>query len=90
MSKLIQSESTQRLGIVAIVYNVGPVRSGDQIDFDRLRNTSRLIESLPFRFAALHYCLNDPALHSFAALAMSILTTQARLRFRMHFGTKFR
>ena len=84
MTKLKEDEAAQRLGLVIVLYDVGTFHDRDKLDFGRPR--SRLLESLPCRLAAMHYCFSDSRLWPKSAFTMMILSTHVRVRFRSHFG----
>jgi hypothetical protein len=86
MSTLMDDEDAQKKGVVAVVYSLGPSRM-DENDLALTREGARIMQTLPVRFASLHYCFDDAMLHPVVSLAKLVVGTSTRLRFRDHFGT---
>jgi hypothetical protein len=88
MSKLTEDEDAQKNGVVAVVYNVGPVRL-DDMEFLLMRQSARYFDCLPIRFVGFHYCLSDERLTPALSIAKLVVGTRSRLRFRVHHGRPF-
>ena len=84
----LEDEATQIRGLVDVSYCVG--MDGVEPKFsDLVSQGAHMINDLPFRFAALHFCYNDARLKPVMKLVQMVATQQARLRFRVHFGKFF-
>jgi hypothetical protein len=81
----LEDVSAQRLGLAAVLYNID-FRSQRQ-DIDFLLNSTFLNEALPIRYASCHFCYNDITLQPLLSTFQLIVGTEARIRFRAHYGT---
>jgi hypothetical protein len=81
----IEDEETQKKGMVAILVNIGKNRI---VKFEKscARQLSTLTGSLPCRWAALHFCFDDPASSVLGAIVMLMVESRVRARFREHEG----
>jgi hypothetical protein len=52
-----------------------------------LRRVGNFRNALPVRFDSTHVCYNDPLMVPFFSLAMIIMGTRNRMRFRAHYGS---
>jgi hypothetical protein len=80
-----EDEETQKRGMVGIFVNIGKNRVAT---FEgSARKLLSLTRSLPFRWAAFHFCVNDAAFFSRLAIDMvTLCTSHARARFKKHEG----
>jgi hypothetical protein len=78
----LEDVQVQRSGVVALIYNVGT----KSVDYELLRNSPKLMESLPFRVVSVHYCYSDVRIRPAMALIQANIGTEGRVRFRAHFG----
>jgi hypothetical protein len=80
-----EDEETQKRGIVGILVNIGKNRV---VTFGPIaRKMPSLTRSLPFRWAAFHFCVNDAAFFARVAIDMvTLCTSHVRARFRKHVG----
>jgi hypothetical protein len=77
-------EEAQKRGVVGCVYCV----DGDlDINPQMVRKTANLRNALPFRFISAHVCYNNPRMLPFFSLAMVVMGTYNRMRFRAHYGS---
>jgi hypothetical protein len=83
-----EDEETQKKGMVGIIVNIGKnrvVRS-----FVPTRGSLKiaaLLSSLPCRFCALHFCVDDPAASTKRmTVLMVVLGSRVRARVRIHKG----
>jgi hypothetical protein len=80
-----EDEETQKRGMVGVLVNIGKNRV---VTFGpSARKIPSLTRSLPFRWAAFHFCVNDAAF--FARLAIDMVTlcaSHVRARFKKHEG----
>ncbi|CAJ1941327.1 unnamed protein product [Cylindrotheca closterium] len=81
MSVLEESEEAQKTGVVIIVYAVDCQGSTNSYG-------SRLRKSLPLRFGSIHFCLNDEREYERITRPMGSLDSNARSRYRPHFGSR--
>jgi hypothetical protein len=81
-----EDEKTQKKGMVAIVVNIGKNRA--PVSFAPSgRKIQALLSSLPCRFCALHFCVDDPAAATeWISMVMVVLGSRVRARFRIHKG----
>jgi hypothetical protein len=84
-----ESESAQKDGIVALIYNVG---KSPHIDRVGVWQGSRILRTMPVRVNAMHYCYDNPIVKSILSLGMLVVGEEIRARIRPHFGkyTTFR
>jgi hypothetical protein len=82
---MAEDEETQRRGVVGIAYFIGQ-KFGSEMDFDLSSRAPRLLEWIPFRVSAMHFCSDDPRLRAFNALILPLLGQRNRARFRIHDG----
>mmetsp|Transcript_34922 Transcript_34922/g.84520 ORF Transcript_34922/g.84520 Transcript_34922/m.84520 type:complete len:495 (+) Transcript_34922:226-1710(+) len=80
MTLLEESEEAQKTGVVIIVYTVDCKGSTNSYG-------SRLRNSLPLKFASIHFCLNDEREYERITQPMEKLDSNARSRYRPHFGS---
>lgn len=80
MSILEESEEAQKTGVVIIVYTVDCKGSTNSYG-------SRLRKSLPLRFGSIHFCLNDEREYKQITQPIGLLDSNARSRYRPHFGS---
>jgi hypothetical protein len=83
-----EEEETQKKGIVGIVMNIGKNRAPVLAAPSRSsRKIPALISSLPCRYSALHFCVDEPAASTEWISMMAILGSRGvRARFRIHKG----
>jgi hypothetical protein len=78
-------------GICNIAYSPGNVLKANaslsKIMEASIKGRSLLVASLPFRFASLHYCYDDPNMSIFLSAIQKGLGKRVRIRLRAHFGT---
>jgi hypothetical protein len=81
-----EDEETQKRGMVGIFVNVGKNRV---VTFEgSTRKVPSLTRSLPFRWAAFHFCVNDAAFFARVAIDMVMrCASHLRARFKKHEGT---
>jgi hypothetical protein len=77
-------EEAQRRGNVGLVYCVD---GGIDFDMKHVRRKTLLRSALPVRFQSAHVCYNDPLILPFVSLAMIIMGSRNRMRFRAHYGS---
>jgi hypothetical protein len=81
-----KDEETQKRGMVGILVNVGKdrvVTFGPSVD----RKLPSLTRSLPLRWAAFHFCVNDAGSSARLAIEMvMLLKSHLRARFKKHEG----
>ncbi|MGK3735664.1 MAG: hypothetical protein ACI90V_002505, partial [Bacillariaceae sp.] len=81
----LKDVETQKRGIVAIPYNVGPSHSKDR---QAVWKNALLVSVLPLRFTGVHYCYDDEKLRAVFFVAMVVFEKAARIRSRFHLGTE--
>ena len=79
----LEDLETQRLGIVAVSFNMGPQRI---VDRSEAWAVSRLSNALPQRRVAIHCCYDDHNSRVMLALALLVFAPTDRFRFRSHCG----
>eukprot|EP00980_Cylindrotheca_fusiformis_P029242 scaffold22766_cov131-Cylindrotheca_fusiformis.AAC.8 len=77
-----EDEEAQQKGIVGVVYNFSLL--GDRIDQQAILRSAKLRNSLPIRFAAMHYCFNHPSFVDFINYERLSFDTHTRARCRAH------
>lgn len=80
----LKDVETQKRGIVAIPYNVGPSHTKDR---QAVWKNALLVSVLPIRFTGVHYCYDDEKLRAVFFVAMVVFEKAARIRSRFHLGT---
>jgi hypothetical protein len=85
MCSMAEDEETQRRGVVCMIYYVGQ-KLAPEIDFEFATRAARLLEWLPIRFSAIHWCSDHPGTRAFKALLVLLLGHRNRARFRIHDG----
>jgi hypothetical protein len=80
----LKDVETQKRGIVAIPYNVGPSHTKDR---QAVWKNALLVSVLPLRFTGVHYCYDDEKLRAVIFVAMVVFQKAARIRTRFHLGT---
>jgi hypothetical protein len=83
-----EDEETQKKGIVGIIVNIGKNRAPRSVAPTRgTWKIAALLSSLPCRFCALHFCVDDPAASSqWISMLMVTLGSRVRARVRIHKG----
>jgi hypothetical protein len=76
-----EDEETQKKGMVAVLVNIGKNRVVNFVPSGKLPALTR---SLPNRWAALHFCVDDIASSALVAITMLMVGSRARARFRKH------
>jgi hypothetical protein len=84
MSSVEDDEEAQRRGNVGLVYCVD---GGIDFDMKNVRKKTLLRSAVPVRFQSAHICYNDPMMLPFVSLAMIIMGSRNRMRFRAHYGS---
>jgi len=85
MGMMMGNENAQKRGIVGIAHMVGlpEGRFGNAVAL----RSMQLLEALPYRYAALHMCYDNPRLKAALGAVQLVASAQTRVRFRTHFGT---
>ena len=89
MSALERYEEIQTNGLVGVFYFTGYTMEDrkKKPQSSQLPRQAYLIrDGIPFRVAGLHWCLDDPRIHTVLSLFRTLAGTNYRLRFRDHFG----
>jgi hypothetical protein len=84
-----EEEETQQKGILGIIVNIGKNRA---VSFAPTsgRKIPALINSLPSRLSALHFCIDDAtAATKWISMVMVVLGSRVRARVRIHKGKLF-
>jgi hypothetical protein len=86
-----EEEETQQKGIVGIIVNIGKNRAPMLAAPTRSsRKIPALINSLPCRLSALHFCIDDAtAATKWISMGMVVLGSRVRARVRIHKGKLF-
>jgi hypothetical protein len=84
MSSVEGDEDVQKRGVVGCAYCVGAALN---FDLQLNRKWGRLRKALPLRFDSMHACYNDPRMLPIVSLAVFIMRTHSRVRFRTHNGS---
>ena len=79
-------ENHQQKGIVAVLYNVG-CRTMNPKLLDVLKHIRIIVDAIPMRVVAVHFCYDIPNMRPMALLMQNIMIGDHRLRFRSHYGT---
>mmetsp|Transcript_19683 Transcript_19683/g.55613 ORF Transcript_19683/g.55613 Transcript_19683/m.55613 type:complete len:471 (-) Transcript_19683:196-1608(-) len=85
MGMMMGNDNAQTRGIVGIAHMVG--LSEKKFNNTVAFRSMKLIEAMPFRYAALHICYDNPNLRGPIGMLQLIANVQNRVRFRAHFGT---
>ena len=94
MQTLENDESIQKKGVVNIIYNVDNDQDEDRFhytkkDLELMVDASFINDCLPFRYASMHFCYNNPRLKPLMNVIHYAVGTEARIRFRAHYGKRF-
>lgn len=76
----VEDEDTQKKGIVNIIYNVGN-RQFTKKDMNLMMDASFLNDSMPIRYASMHFCFDNPKLRTPMSLIQYVVGTEARIRY---------
>jgi hypothetical protein len=80
----LEDLESQQMGLVILVYNV---ESTMVLVFPKNIPTGiKWMKAIPIRINAVHYCFSEPAIKHAMNLTKYMIGTEARLRFRSHFG----
>jgi hypothetical protein len=79
----LEDEETQKAGMVMVGYNTGPKSC---MDIQAVWGVMKLRRVLPFRVVGMHYCYDDFKMRPMMTLAMLIMGSHGRMRFRAHYG----
>jgi hypothetical protein len=85
----LEDEDTQRGGLVSVNFNVG---NHHGLDREFVWKTCHLVNRLPLKIVAMHFCYNDPKLDLLVSLGTYVLDSKNRTRLRAHsgrFSTRF-
>ena len=85
MKSVEDDEEVQKRGVVACAYSA--MDGCINVDPQLIRKTTKLRNALPARFNSIHACYNDLRLYPFFSLAMLLMRTHSRMRFRTHYGS---
>jgi hypothetical protein len=82
----LTDEEIQRKGFVKVIYNVG-MRKMPTLDTDLFfKGVPTVVEALPLRMAAMHYCYDDPKIRPALSILQHSIGRAGRVRFRAHYG----
>ena len=82
----LRDEETQKNGVVAILFNVGPNR----IFFEEssfLMQAVKANRAIPWKVSGIHYVYDDHFLYPYVAFSRFMLPSKIRARFVPHLGT---
>jgi hypothetical protein len=79
----LEDENTQKAGMVIVGYNMGPKRA---LDRQAVWGIQKLRRVLPMRVVGMHYCYDDFKMRPMMTLAMLVMGSHGRMRFRAHYG----
>ena len=83
MKNVEGNEEAQKRGVVACCYFM----DGRQFDLSIVRQRAKMRKALPVRFDSVHVCYNDLRARPALSLAMVIMGSHSRMRFRSHYGS---
>lgn len=87
MHKILSDDACQRLGTVAILYNIQMTQTEANASAVWMEKFSKCLDSLPLRLVSFHYCFSGSEnLLPYASHTKLCLSTALRLRFRSHEG----
>jgi hypothetical protein len=78
----MKDEDVQKKGVVALFYHVDVFNNDRRVIFQ----TAKLKHSIPIKLASIHMCYNEPKLRPFLELALTMLNSRDRVRYRSHYG----
>ena len=79
-----EDEVTQKKGMVSVFINIGKNRAVSFVS--RGWKIQTLITSLPSRYSAHHFCVDDTSAATSSAFAAFMVGARVRARFRKHEG----
>jgi len=85
MGLMMGNDNAQKRGIVGVAYMVG--LSENKYNNTIALRSAKIVEAMPFRYAAIHICYDNPNLRGPIGMLQLIANVQNRVRFRAHFGT---
>ena len=93
MKAVENDESIQKKGVVNIMYNVDNDHEErfhyTKKDLELMVDASFINDCLPFKYASMHFCYNNPRLKPLMNVIQYAVGTEARIRFRAHYGKLF-
>jgi hypothetical protein len=84
MSNVEDDDEAQKRGVVGCAYLVGCDLNPD---LQRIRKVANLRNALPVRIVSLHVCYNNPRMIPVFSMAVLVMGTHTRVRFRAHYGS---
>lgn len=82
---MLQSNETQRRGIVSVTYCVDQFR--DCSNGGGFLEHTKLALTIPLQFAGLHFCSDDVGQYVLTSAAIAIMPGRLRAKFKVHFGS---
>ena len=79
----LEDEDTQKAGVVMVGYNMGAKL---ELDCHAVWAIMKLRRALPIRVVGMHYCYDDFKTRPMMSLAMLVMGSHGRMRFRAHYG----
>lgn len=80
---MMEEEDVQKRGVVCVFYHIDD-------DFQKDRNMvlkcAKVLNAIPIKIASFHVCHDEPRLRPLVFLAMMVLGSYQRVRYRSHFG----
>ena len=82
---MLEEEETQRRGLVGLGYSVGDVGRWSS-DYEMVRRILKTMDALPLRVLAIYTCFNSRSIEKIADLAVHLMSSFLRARFRFIHG----
>ena len=76
----LEDEQLQKLGVVSISYQVGPLNK--EYDYELTRKVSKLVKCMPLRFVAVYLCYSESRWKNVAELISRLLSPILKVRLR--------
>jgi hypothetical protein len=87
MKALLADDAVSRLGVVGCFFCMDNPFEIPKETMEVTSNSQRVVDSLPFRFASIHYCYDSPLIRSVIGLIAMILSQYHRVRFSPCYGS---
>eukprot|EP00934_Nitzschia_sp_Nitz4_P004714 Nitzschia sp. Nitz4//scaffold148_size54725//36020//37576//NITZ4_006662-RA/size54725-processed-gene-0.24-mRNA-1//-1//CDS//3329536760//4704//frame0 len=86
MQTLGDNVESQKRGAVGILFHTGNLFAAD-VDILLAKEAPRVTRFVPIRISGMHICMDNPVMEVVSRIVLAGLSSDARARHRLHFGT---